>query len=268
MGEEHSMAIPGVQALVPDLCDFVVAGARRANLNDRAVYHCQMAVDEACTNIIEHGFSGDEEIGKIEVVCRNEAGRFTVRIYDDGPPFDPVHRDDPNPNTPLTDREPGGWGIFFIKKMMDEVAYVFEEGRNCLTLVKHKSSENLVQASDEGPILDDAIRELATGIWGVTPPSRLDSNTAPGLQTLLDHQLAAGRNVLLIDMTTVDYISTSGLKVFVNTWRQIEANSGHFALAGMVPNIREVFETVGFDQFFDIYDSVEEALRHLSNQMA
>jgi anti-sigma B factor antagonist len=56
MGEEHRIVIPGIQDRVPDVCDFVVAAARRAGLNERAIYHCQMAVDEACTNVIEHGF--------------------------------------------------------------------------------------------------------------------------------------------------------------------------------------------------------------------
>lgn len=266
MGEEHRMVISGVQALVPDLCDFVVASARRANLNDRAVYHCQMAVDEACTNIIEHGFAGAEEMGKIEVVCRDDADRFIMRIYDDGPPFDPVKRDDPNPSTPLAEREPGGWGIFFIKKMMDSVAYVMEDGRNCLTLAKLKSANNLAQELDTHSEMEDAALEIADGVWRITPPTRLDSNTSPGLQTLLDSQIEANRTVLIIDMAEVSYISTSGLKVFVNTWRQLQANAGQFALAGMITNVREVFETVGFDQFFAIHDTVEEALHHLANQ--
>ncbi|MBN2472254.1 MAG: anti-sigma factor antagonist [Anaerolineae bacterium] len=266
MGEAHRMIIPGIQELVPDVCDFVVATARRANLNERAVYHCQMAVDEACTNIIEHGFASSEQHGgQIETICQDDAGQFTIIICDDGPPFDPTRQSDPDPNTPLTEREPGGWGVYFIKKMMDSVAYDYKDGRNCLTIAKHKSLENTSQPVGDQTQLEGAVRKLAPGIWGITPPRRLDSNTAPALQSLLDEQVAAGRIMLVIDMSAVSYISTSGLKVFVNIWRSLQAHEGRLALAGMTANVQEVFETVGFDQFFDIHPAVTGALSALSS---
>ena len=265
MGEEHRMVIPGIQTLVPDVCDLIVATARRANLNERAVYHCQMAVDEACTNIIEHGFAEANHQGHIEVVCRDEANRFVISIYDDGPPFDPTLRDDPDPSIPITERKPGGWGIFFIKKMMDSVEYRYGDGRNVLIVTKHKLPENMVQPADGHTTDEDAVRELAPGVWLITPGERLDSNTAPALQTLLDEQVGAQRSRLLIDMRQVDYISTSGLKVFVNAWRSLQDQNGRLALAGMTEHVREVFETVGFDQFFDIRDTVEAALEVLSS---
>ncbi len=264
MGEAHRIVIPGMQELVPDVCDFVVATARRANLNDRAVYHCQMAVDEACTNIIEHGFSEVDHRGQIEVICRDEPGQFTITIFDDGPPFDPTRQAAPDPATPLAEREPGGWGIYFIKKMMDTVAYTREDGRNCLIITKDKSPENMLQPVDSQALSEDAVRELAPGIWGIQPVTRLDSNTAPALQTLLDDQVASGRTTLLVDMSAVSYISTSGLKVFLNIWRSLQAKGGRLALAGMMPYVREVFDTVGFDQFFDIHPTVDNALSVLS----
>ncbi len=266
MGEEHRMVIPGIQALVPDICDFVSATARRANLNERAVYHCQMAVDEACTNIIEHGFGGSGKRGTIEVVCREAPDRYTVAVYDDGPPFNPIQREDPDPNTPLAEREPGGWGIFFIKKMMDEVEYSFEESRNCLTLTKYRTPANLALPGESRPPSGDTVQELIPGVWGVAPTDRLDSNSAPALQALLDAQLDAGRVNLLVDMTRIAFISTSGLKALVSIWRRAQNASGQLVLAGMNPNVQEVFETVGFDQLFAIFDTVDLALGHFDRK--
>lgn len=269
MAEKHRMIIPGIQRLVPDVCDFVESIALRANLNDRAVYHCQMAVDEACTNIIEHGFRNSDTPGHIEITCQDEPDRYRITIIDDSPPFNPLLQENPDPTTPLTDREPGGWGIFFIKKMMDEVSYTLENGRNKLTMVKLKTPENVREPI---PALPDEqngmIREYPGGIWGIAPSGRLDSNTAPALQSLLDDQLASGHINLLIDMSEVSYISTSGLKALVNAWRSAQGKGGRVVLAGMRAQIYEVFETVGFDQIFDIFATPEEALHHLRNQTA
>ncbi len=121
---------------IPQACDFVVEAAQLAGLDDRAVYHCQLAIDEACTNIIEHGYNhqGANEI--IEIICRHEPGRFSITIIDTSPEFDPLTRSDPNPAASLEERTTGGWGIFFIKKLMDEVSYERRNGRNYLMAVK------------------------------------------------------------------------------------------------------------------------------------
>ena len=270
MGEEHRMVIPGLQERVPDVCDFVVAAARRAGLNERAIYHCQMAVDEACTNVIEHGFivSGQASQGQIEIICRDDRDTYTIQIADNSPPFNPLLRDDPDPETPLTEREPGGWGVYFIKKMMDMASYHYEDGRNILTLAKHKEPQNMVQPRHSQPATAIPAYALTERIWKVSPElPRLESNTAPDLQAALDAQLDAGRVWLIVDMSRVGYISTSGLKVLVNAWRRARDSNGSVVLAGLHPHVQEVFETVGFDQIFDIFTSIEDALAHLDGQM-
>ncbi len=268
MGEEVRMVIPGVQARVPDVCDFVVAAARRANLNERAVYHCQMAVDEACTNIIEHGYGGDSHEGLIHIVCRDDPDRYSISIIDDSPLFNPLAKADPSPDTPLTEREPGGWGIFFIKKMMENASYSLTDGLNTLTITKHKTPETTIRPADQMPEQQIVVRRLADDIQEIVPHKRLDSNTAPYLQAALSDQLEAGHTRLVVNMSQVDYISTSGLKVLVNAWRHIREHSGKLVLTSMTIHVSEVFETVGFDQVFDIVDTLDDALQQFSDQAA
>ena len=271
MGEEHRLVIPGLQERVPDVCDFVVAAARRAGLNERAIYHCQMAVDEACTNVIEHGFgiSGQVSQGQIEIVCRDEPDVYTIQIADNSPPFNPLLRSDPNPDTPLTEREPGGWGVYFIKKMMDLASYHYEDGRNVLTLTKQKAQQNMLQPRQAQPTGVISSQALTERIWKISPDfPRLESNSSPDLQTALDAEIDAGRIWLIVDLSQVGYISTSGLKVLVNAWRRAREANGSVVLAGLHPHVLEVFETVGFDQIFDIFASIEEAVVHLDGQMA
>ncbi len=267
-GEEHRIIVPGVLEQIPDVCDFVVAAARRAGLNERAVYHCQIAVDEACTNIVEHGYHARGESGDIEVICRDIGNNYTITIRDGSSPFNPLSREGPNPHATLAEREPGGWGIYFIKKMMDEAAYNLENDRNTLTMVKVKTPQTMVQTG-RSTHAEAVITATENGVWRISPYGRMDSNTAPDIAALLDSQLDAGRTRLVIDMSGINYISTSGLKVLINAWRRArESQDGNVVLADLSAHVFEVFETVGFDQVFDIYETVDEASRQLGSQAA
>lgn len=118
--------------------DFVAAIAQDHGLSEKAVHHCTLAIDETCTNIIEHGYqmNGDEKT--IEITCRKEPARLVIQIRDGAPPFNPLLRANPDPDTILEDREHGGWGIFFVKNVMDDVHYSRAGTYNELIMSKNK----------------------------------------------------------------------------------------------------------------------------------
>jgi serine/threonine-protein kinase RsbW len=119
------------------ISDYITGCAHKAGLNDAEVYAVQLAVDEAATNIIEHGY-GMECPSRIDVTCEMLEDGLKVVIYDDADPFDPSTVPEPAINVSLDDIKPRGLGIFIMKKMMDEVNYESSPERgNTLTMVKH-----------------------------------------------------------------------------------------------------------------------------------
>lgn len=116
--------------------DFVTAIAQEVGLSDQAVHHCALAIDETCTNIIEHGYQLDGANKAIEIICLINADRLIIHIRDEGPAFNPLIRPDPDSSADLEERSDGGWGIFFTKKVMDEVHYFRDGNYNQLTLSK------------------------------------------------------------------------------------------------------------------------------------
>ncbi|RMG77466.1 MAG: ATP-binding protein [Chloroflexi bacterium] len=137
--QEHRLRIPALQEKVKEACEFVSRLARAAGMNDDAIHRYYLAIEEICTNIIEHGYSQADYADQqpvIDLVCRQYPDRLSVTILDDAIPFNPLERAEPNPTTALEEREGGGWGIFFVKKYMDRVTYQYAEQRNQLTLEK------------------------------------------------------------------------------------------------------------------------------------
>ncbi len=97
-------------------------------------YQIILAVDEAVSNIMEHAY-GTENQGPIhlEVEADDEALRF--RFVDEGRPFRPGEVRDPDLAEHFRAGKRKGLGIFLMRRIMDEVQYVFGEV-NELTLVK------------------------------------------------------------------------------------------------------------------------------------
>ncbi len=123
------------------ICDYVTDCAQSAGLNETEVYAVELAVDEATTNIIEHGY-GEECPSRIDITCETLADGLKVVIYDDAEPFDPSVVPEPEINVSLEEIKPRGLGIFLMRKMMDEVRYESSSiFGNRLTMVKHHRGE-------------------------------------------------------------------------------------------------------------------------------
>jgi serine/threonine-protein kinase RsbW len=141
MGEKQSLTVEGRFEQIKRICTFISDGARRSGLDDAAVFHVELACDEACTNIIEHAY-GAEGKGDIEVSWQIDDGRFTITIRDHGRSFDP--EDVPRPISGVRDRDystselrVGGLGLHFMRKLMDEVYFEFNsEKGNTLVMIK------------------------------------------------------------------------------------------------------------------------------------
>ncbi len=119
---------------------FVKKHAKAAGLDDADIYAVELAVDEACSNIIEHAYQG-EGVGKIECACNVSANGLTITLRDNGKAFEMDQVPQPDINRPLQHRTKGGLGVFLIRKMMDDVQYSSTpEKGNVLVIRKQKAS--------------------------------------------------------------------------------------------------------------------------------
>jgi len=110
----------------------------RLGVSEGALADLRLAVDEAVTNVIIHGY-GDLD-GLVELHMEREGDAVIIRIRDRAKTFDPSHVNAPQLDTALKDRPFGGMGIFLIKKMTDEAEFLpLPGGGNEIRLVKHNA---------------------------------------------------------------------------------------------------------------------------------
>jgi len=115
--------------------DFIAECCARYDIPKDVVLDLKLAVDEACTNIITHGYKGMDP-GSIILSFRIEPDRILVQITDFGHVFEPVEAPKPDVEAALDDQELGGLGLYLIYQTMDNIDYQCSEDGNTLTFTK------------------------------------------------------------------------------------------------------------------------------------
>jgi len=110
--------------------------APHAGITAEILYDLQLAVDEACTNIITHGYAGMDP-GSIILDLEIDASKIGISITDFGHAFEPKSAPTPDVDASIEEREFGGFGLFFIQQTMDEMNYRTTEDGNTMLLTKH-----------------------------------------------------------------------------------------------------------------------------------
>jgi len=129
---------PGNYQSLAEISQFIVDQAEQAEFSPNDIYAIQTAVDEACANIIDHAYGG-ENIGMITIQVTEIKNGLQIVLQDNGVPFDPDEIPEPDITSPLEIRKERGLGIFFMRKLMDQVIFEFSQSNgNKLTLVKFK----------------------------------------------------------------------------------------------------------------------------------
>lgn len=137
---EEERVFPAEVAQLPEITGFIRTLAEKARLHPKKLPHLEVAVDEVVSNICNYAYV--EPPGEILVKVLGEKDRLIVSFIDEGVPFDPLTLEEPDIKKGLFDRDVGGLGIFLVRRLMDEVHYKNEKGKNVLTLVLNLNPGN------------------------------------------------------------------------------------------------------------------------------
>lgn len=135
--------IPAERSRLREVNDFVLGFAEELGFSHAELFQLKVCTEEIFVNVASYAYAPDT--GMITVTADGSADPLTVTFsfIDSGKPFDPLAKPDPAKDRPLSQAKKGGLGIFITKKLMDEVSYAYEDGKNILTIRKyHVPTEN------------------------------------------------------------------------------------------------------------------------------
>lgn len=114
------------------LTEFVEECADRFGLDTKKKFGLLVAVEEAFVNICSYAYP--DGAGETEISCATDGDVFVFEIADSGSPFDVLSLPDPDTTLDIMDREIGGLGVYFIRRLTDDVSYRRENGKNILRM--------------------------------------------------------------------------------------------------------------------------------------
>jgi serine/threonine-protein kinase RsbW len=134
--QTFTLQVPSSTRNLSMIRDFVTRVAEQSGLDEQQRSQLEMAVDEACANVIEHAYG--EDVSR-EVVVRATFGDegVEIRVIDTGKGFDPGAVSAKEVEQLVAERRRGGLGLRLMKALVDEVHYEIEPGKkNELRMVK------------------------------------------------------------------------------------------------------------------------------------
>lgn len=226
---------------------FAMDQAEALGMDDQGLFAVQMAVDEAATNVIIHGYQERGMEGEVRLLCWKERGSFVVQLRDHSPPFNSNEVPDPDLNTSLEKRQEGGLGIFLMRRLMDRVEFAREGDENVLTMARRLCSST----------------DTAVDVEVVFPQGRIDAARAPYLEQLFRQPLSSGTSHLVVDLSQVTYLSSSGLRILLIVAKQLREQAGRLALCCPRPGVARVLDITGFTEIIPLYETRDAALSAL-----
>jgi serine/threonine-protein kinase RsbW len=108
--------------------EFVTTVGKQATMSDEDISKLELAVDEACANVIEHAY-GHDITKEVDVRAVFDEDEVRISVIDSGRGFDPAKVDQETVEQLVAKRKSGGLGFRLIKSLMDEVSYEIVPGQ-------------------------------------------------------------------------------------------------------------------------------------------
>ena len=101
----------------------------------KIVMQITVCVEEMFVNVAHYAYG--EGTGDVEMVMDSEGDSVSITLIDEGMPFDPLAKADPDITLSAEERSIGGLGIYMVKKSMNDVSYERSDGKNIFTMKKN-----------------------------------------------------------------------------------------------------------------------------------
>jgi anti-sigma regulatory factor (Ser/Thr protein kinase) len=102
----------------------------------KAQMQIDIAIDELFGNIAHYAYNPEIGQATVRVEVTQDPLAVVITFIDNGVPYDPLAKTDPDTTLSAEEREIGGLGIYMVKKSMDEITYDYKDGQNILKIKK------------------------------------------------------------------------------------------------------------------------------------
>ena len=133
----NDLDIEAEESNLQTVLDFIDKHLDAVDCPPKAKMQIEVAAEEIFINIASYAYAPDKGRATVRVEVSPDPVTVTITFIDQGMPYDPLAKEDPDVTLKAEDRPVGGLGIFMVKKTMDDVTYEYKDGKNILRIKKN-----------------------------------------------------------------------------------------------------------------------------------
>ncbi len=133
----EEIKIPADITQLDEVIQFIDGQLDKIECSMKTRMQIDVAVEELFVNIAHYAYPAGEGIAIIRFSFECETNTITICFLDNGVPYDPLAKEDPDTSLSSQERSIGGLGIFLVKKTMDDVIYEYRDEQNILIIQKY-----------------------------------------------------------------------------------------------------------------------------------
>ena len=122
---------------IESVTDFVNEQLEALDCPMKAQMQIDIAIDEIFSNIAHYAYNPEIGQATVRVEVPEDPLSVMITFIDNGVPYDPLAKADPDTTLSAEERDIGGLGIYMVKKSMDDIAYEYKDGHNILKIKKN-----------------------------------------------------------------------------------------------------------------------------------
>jgi len=122
---------------VPAVTAFVDEQLEQLDCPMKTQIQVDVAIDELFGNIAHYAYNPEIGAATVRVEVSENPLAVVITFIDNGVPYDPLTKEDPDITLSAEEREIGGLGIYMVKKSMDDISYEYRDGKNILKIKKN-----------------------------------------------------------------------------------------------------------------------------------
>lgn len=122
---------------IPKVTAFVDEQLEQLECPMKTQMQVDVAIDELFSNIAHYAYNTEIGSATVRVEVMEAPLAVVITFIDNGVPYDPLAKADPDITLSIEERDIGGLGIYMVKKTMDDVSYEYKDGQNILRIKKN-----------------------------------------------------------------------------------------------------------------------------------
>lgn len=136
MKDRKELTVDATIENVATVTAFVDEQLEQLNCPAKTQVQVDIAIDELFGNIANYAYNPKVGTATVRIEATDDLLAVVITFIDNGVPYNPLAKADPDVTLPVEEREIGGLGIYMVKKTMDDISYEYKDGKNILRIKK------------------------------------------------------------------------------------------------------------------------------------